>query len=106
MTVVDRAMQGALAIRTEPVEPFDAIAVYAAAVEAGLEAALWVRPSEGFALVGIGRAWAVEADGPDRFATADAAWRALVASFAPARGQGNGRGDDGRGGDLPRGVGP
>ena len=103
MTVVDRDVRGGLAIRTEPVEPFDAIAVYAAAVEAGLEAALWVRPSEGFALVGIGRAWAVEADGPDRFAIADTAWRELVASAASARG--NEGDNDGRG-DLPRGVGP
>src|SRR6188474_3239944 len=107
MTVVDRAMQGALAIRTEPVEPFDAIAVYAAAVEAGLEAALWVRPSEDFALVGIGRAWAVEADGPERFAVADAAWQALVTSFAAAPDHdGDGRRAGGRDRELPRGVGP
>ena len=39
------------------------IALFAAASEAGLEAALWVRPSEGTALVGIGRAWAAEAAG-------------------------------------------
>jgi len=93
MTVVDRALHGGLAVRTEAAEPFDAIAVYAAAVEAGLEAALWVRPSEAFALVGIGRAWAVEADGPDRFAVADTAWQTLAATTDDAT-------------DRPRGVGP
>jgi menaquinone-specific isochorismate synthase len=97
MTVVDRAVQGALAVLTEPAEPFDAIAVYAAAVEAGLEAALWVRPSEDFALVGIGRAWVVEADGPDRFAVADAEWRALAPTIDDP---------DASDTELPRGVGP
>jgi isochorismate synthase len=83
-----------LAVRTEAAEPFDPIAVYAAAVEAGLEAALWLRASEDLALVGVGRAWSIEADGPDRFAIADAAWRAQVAALGP---------DDPA---LPRGVGP
>ena len=47
-------------------------------VEAGQEATLWLRPSEGFALVGIGRAWSIEPAGPERFGEADAAWRSLV----------------------------
>ena len=37
----------------------------------------WVRRGDG--LVGWGEAWRVEVDGPDRFETARAAWRALVA---------------------------
>ncbi len=57
----------------------DPISLFAAAVEADLEAALWLRPVDGTALVGIGRAWAVEAAGPTRFVEAEAAWRALVA---------------------------
>jgi isochorismate synthase len=61
------------------IDPFDAVAVYAAAVEAGLDAALWLRPSEDFALVGIGRAWAAEAAGPGRFRDAGAALRSLAA---------------------------
>jgi isochorismate synthase len=61
-----------------PLESFDAVALYAAAVEAGLEATLWLRPGEDFALVGIGRAWSVEAAGPERFHDADAAWRSLT----------------------------
>lgn len=87
-----------LAVAIDRAEPFDAIAVYAAAVEAGLEAAVWVQPSEGLALVGIGRAWAIEAGGPDRFRLADAAWRALAPSLASAAGRTQT--------DVPRGVGP
>ena len=68
-----------------PIESFDAVAVYAAAVEAGLEATLWLRPSEHFAMVGIGRAWSVEAAGPNRFDEADAAWRSLVAGARVSR---------------------
>ncbi len=67
-----------LTATSEPLEPFDPIALYRAAVEAGLEAALWLRPSEGFALVGIGRAWAVEPSGPGRFAEAADAFRGLA----------------------------
>ncbi len=65
---------------TEPVPTVDAITLYAAAVEADLEAALWLRPSQGMALVGIGRAWATEPQGPDRFATAEIEWHNLLAS--------------------------
>ena len=72
-----------LAVRTAAADPFDPIAVYAAGVEAGLESALWLRASDDLALVGLGRAWAVEADGDGRFATADAAWRALIRRFGP-----------------------
>ena len=32
-----------------------------------MEAALWLQPATGRSIVGIGRAWAVEAGGPDRF---------------------------------------
>jgi isochorismate synthase len=67
------------------IESFDAVALYSAAVEAGLEAALWLRPSEHFALVGIGRAWSVEAAGPERFRDADAAWRSLVGNARLSR---------------------
>jgi isochorismate synthase EntC len=56
----------------------DPISLVAAAIEADLEVALWLRPSEGTALVGIGRAWAIEADGPDRFRAAETAWRSLI----------------------------
>lgn len=40
--------------------------------------ALWVCPSVRFALAGVGAAWTITSQGPDRFARADAAWRSLV----------------------------
>ena len=67
-----------LAAATVPVPATDPIALFAAAQEAGLEAALWLRPSEGLAIVGIGRAWAIEGEGPSRFHDAETAWRSLV----------------------------
>ncbi len=104
MTVTDRGARGSrpvpdattagLAIRTESADAFDPIAVYAAAVEAGLEAALWLRASEDLALVGIGRAWSCEPEGDERFALADDAWRTIADALGP---------DDP---SLPRGVGP
>ena len=60
------------------VAPVDPIALFAAAAEADLEAALWLQPSAGLALVGAGRAWAAEGDGPTRFRDAEAAWRRLL----------------------------
>jgi isochorismate synthase len=73
----------------------DPISLFAAARDEDLEAALWLQPSAGFALVGVGRAWAVEPAGADRFSAAAAAWRRLVAGavidIAP---------------DVPRGLGP
>jgi isochorismate synthase len=69
---------GRLAAASVPVDAPDPIALFGAAQEAGLEAALWLRPSEGLAIVGIGRAWAVEGEGPTRFHAAETAWRALV----------------------------
>ena len=69
----------AATVRTSAVDP---ISLFAAAVEADLEAALWLRPSDRTALVGIGRAWAVEPEGLTRFRAAEDAWRALVSGAA------------------------
>ena len=69
-----RAGDVALVSATVAAEPVDAIGLYAAAVAAGLEASFWSRPSTGLTLVGIGRAWSTEANGPDRFAEVAAAW--------------------------------
>jgi isochorismate synthase len=74
-----RSRLASATIQVATVEP---IALFAAAIETGLEAALWLRPAEGTALVGIGRAWAVEADGAARFHDAETAWRALVRDAA------------------------
>jgi menaquinone-specific isochorismate synthase len=93
------AAAGSFRVATLAAEDVDPIALFAAARELDLEAALWLQPADGLALVGIGRAWAVEPGGPERFAAASAAWRALLAgatfegrALEPAA--------------LPRGVGP
>lgn len=67
-----------LVTATVAVPAVDPITLYAVATEAGLEAALWLRPSDATALVGIGRAWATEPDGPGRFRAAEDAWRSLL----------------------------
>jgi isochorismate synthase EntC len=80
---------GQLRSATLSIADLDPIALVEAAREADLEAALWLQPADGFALVGIGRAWAVESGGPDRFAVAANAWARLVreaAGTAPPRG--------------------
>jgi isochorismate synthase len=58
----------------------DPIGLFAAARSLGLEAALWSQPSTGRSFVGIGRAWAIEPEGPNRFTTAASAWRAVLAN--------------------------
>lgn len=62
----------------------DPVALAAHAIEAGEEVAAWVRPPDGVAIAGIGRAWAVEPTGPERFATAAAAWAVIADDLAPA----------------------
>lgn len=74
------AADDTLLAATVPSDALDPIALYAAAAEADLEAALWLRPSQGLALVGIGRAWAAEAQGEGRFADAETAWHAVLGS--------------------------
>lgn len=64
---------------TLPVAAIDPIDLFAAARSLDLEAALWLQPAVGRSIVGIGRAWATEAGGPDRFSAATSAWRALLA---------------------------
>lgn len=71
-----------LVARTSAVAATDPIALFAAARSQGLEAALWLQPDAGRSLVGIGRTWAVETGGPDRFSRVNAAWRALLADAA------------------------
>ena len=64
---------------TLPVAAIDPIDLFAAARSLDLEAALWLQPAADRSIVGIGRAWAVEVGGPDRFTAAAVAWRALLA---------------------------
>ncbi len=58
----------------------DPIDLFLAARRLGLEAALWIQPDAQRSIVGIGRAWAIEASGDARFGVAGAAWRDLLAS--------------------------
>jgi salicylate biosynthesis isochorismate synthase len=76
------------------IEPVDAIALFAAARARDLEAALWLQPAAGRSIVGVGRAWAFEGGGADRFAAATTAWRALLADAVVA-GRASGRPDAG-----------
>src|SRR5579864_2205326 len=39
---------------------------------------LFLRPDDGFGLAGVGEAWSLVSAGPDRFAHADGAWRAIA----------------------------
>lgn len=64
---------------TVTVEAIDPIALFAAARARDLEAILWLQPAADRSIVGIGRAWAVEPAGAERFALATDAWRALLA---------------------------
>ena len=95
--------EDALRVATIPAEDIDPIALFEAAREVDLEAALWLQVADGFALVGVGRAWSVDPAGPDRFAVASEAWRALLAGaeLGPAGATG-----DGGPAGLPRGAGP
>lgn len=64
---------------TLPIPNIEPIALFSAARSMDLEAALWLQPATGRSIVGIGRAWAVQADGPDRFSRSAAAWREILA---------------------------
>ena len=89
------AAPGRLRAWTRPAADLDPITLFAAAREEDLEAGLWLQPSAGFALVGIGRAWSVEPAGPDRFAVAAKAWLDRLSGAAIEVPPGS-----------PRGVGP
>jgi isochorismate synthase len=69
---------------TLTVPAVDPIALARAALAAGLETAAWLRPSDDLAIVGIGRAWATEPAGPDRFREAEAGWTALTEDLRKA----------------------
>jgi isochorismate synthase len=64
------------AVAIEPIDPID---LFTAAHVLGIEAALWLQPAADRSIVGLGRAWAADIGGPDRFADAAVAWRAILA---------------------------
>ncbi|MFL5714405.1 MAG: isochorismate synthase MenF [Chloroflexota bacterium] len=63
---------------SRPADPVDPIALFVAARARDLEAVLWLQPSSGRSIVGIGRAWAFEGGGRERFGAATAAWGAVL----------------------------
>ena len=80
MTLADAPIE--LRATTRPVEPLaDPIGVFAAAQARELPASLWLQPDRGLAIVGVGRAWSVEAAGPGRFGVAAGRWRELAADL-------------------------
>ncbi|MFN8621639.1 MAG: isochorismate synthase [Chloroflexota bacterium] len=74
----DRRSGRGVATAAVAVPRLDPVALAGAALDAGLETAAWLRPSDGLAMVGIGRAWATEPAGDDRFRAAEAAWTELM----------------------------
>ena len=70
-----RAGRRRLGNATLAIDPLDPIDLFAAARALDLEAALWLQPAADRSIVGVGRAWAVGAAGPSRFAEAAEAWR-------------------------------
>jgi isochorismate synthase len=70
----------------------DPAALFAAALGRGLDPTLWIQPAGGTAIVGIGNAWSVRADGPTRFSTIAEAWRRLLENAVISGPQGRGGG--------------
>lgn len=73
-----RLVSTTFAMGTSPA--LDPVDIFAATFAAGLEPCLWLQPVDGFAMVGIGRAWSVEAAGPNRFGAVAEAWEHLLSS--------------------------
>lgn len=57
-----------------PVAPLDPLDVFAHGWRLGASPALWMRPDDGYGVVGWGAAWRYEPDGADRFLRARDAW--------------------------------
>ena len=64
----------------------DPIGLFAAAMQAGHEPSLWLKPVDGLTLVGVGRAWSVRAQGPGRFGAVAEAWARLLGATRPGGG--------------------
>lgn len=63
---------------TVSVGPHDPLALFARGVGVTHNRLFWSRPSAGLAVAGLGAAWHIAANGPERFARAAAAWRDLI----------------------------
>jgi isochorismate synthase len=90
-----------LGTTTLVIAPLDPIDLFAAARALDLEAALWLQPAADRSIVGVGRAWAIEAAGPARFIEAADAWREVLAdAVGMDGGPDDDDGDDGEGGPV------
>jgi isochorismate synthase len=63
---------------TAQVRPTDPLALFARGVGVTHNRLFWSMPSAGLAVAGLGAAWHFAASGPERFATAAAAWSDLI----------------------------
>lgn len=63
---------------TVPIARPELLMLFSAARVLGYEPSLWQRPADDFALLAMGSAWAIEADGEHRFGAVAAAWQRLV----------------------------
>ncbi|MDR7544017.1 MAG: isochorismate synthase [Armatimonadota bacterium] len=80
----DAAGQPVLAWTAARIEPIDPVALFRWAHAGGHNPILWAQPADGRSLVGLEPAWRFSASGPQRFALAREAWRALVSTVEPA----------------------
>lgn len=91
---------------TIAVPRLDPIDLHAAAAALGLPSRAWLRPAEGFGLIGIGSAWAVSTSGAARFRDAASAWTALLDGAIVAGADDGIGGEGGPSNGWPRGLGP
>jgi isochorismate synthase len=81
-----------LASATVAAPDLDPVGLFVAARAAGHDPALWVRPADDLAIVGVGEAWAASPAGADRFAEVDGAWMALAGGARVSDDSGRARG--------------
>jgi isochorismate synthase len=62
--------------RSQAPDPVD---LFAVAMRAGLEPALWLQPIDGFSFIGVGSAWSVHAAGNERFDSVAREWELVLA---------------------------
>jgi isochorismate synthase len=79
--LVDRALVRGVATlvsATIPIPRPDPLALFSSARALGHEPSLWLQPAAAFALLGVGSAWTIEAEGAQRFDAVSRAWQGLI----------------------------
>jgi isochorismate synthase len=69
-----------LASLTEPIGPADLLSMFHTRAEDHQERFLWLQPDSGFSITGVGAAYEIETNGPNRFSDTAAAWDALCSA--------------------------